>query len=249
MPTCVALVPARAGSRRIPAKNIRRLGGHPLIAYTLNAARESGVFAAIVVSTESPEIAAVATHYGGEVPFPRKAEFSGDLSPDIQWVEFTLAELESRGRTFNSFSILRPTSPFRQAATLRRAWDQFQSSKADSLRAVEPCRQHPGKMWVVEGDRLRPLLPGGPKLPPWHSTPYQGLPKVYAQNASLEIAWSRVVADTGTISGESIAPFLTEGDEGFDLNDPHDWIVAEHLVSTGSARLPDVLQRAYAATP
>jgi len=68
VPTCVALVPARAGSRRIPAKNIRRLGGHPLIAYTLNAARESGVFAAIVVSTESPEIAAVATHYGGEVP-------------------------------------------------------------------------------------------------------------------------------------------------------------------------------------
>lgn len=239
--TGVALIPARAGSKRVPGKNIRRLGAHPLLAYTVAPALRSGVFAAVVVSTDSEKIADVARHYGAEVPFLRPAAFAGDLSPDIEWVRHALDALRSAGRSYDAFSLLRVTSPFRTADTMRRAWRRFTSAGGvDSLRAVEPCRQHPGKMWVVEGERIRPLLKDGPKDPPWHSTPYQALPKVYAQNASFEIAWTRTALEGGTIAGDEIVPFFTEGLEGFDLNDEHDWVVAEHLLATGAATLPPV---------
>ena len=175
----VALIPARQGSKRVPGKNVRPLGGHPMLAYTIAAARASGVFEAVIVSTESEDIARVARHYGAEVPFLRPAAFAGDTSPDIEWVEHTLASLASSGRPYDCFSLLRPTSPFRTAATLRRAMSLFLAQQGvDSLRAVEKCAQHPGKMWVVRGERMFPLLPFGPAEQPWHSTPYQALPLV-----------------------------------------------------------------------
>lgn len=242
-PTCVALVPARAGSKRVERKNVRSLAGHPLLAYTVSAARQSGVFTSVIVSTDSDEIAEIARHYGAEVPFLRPTSMAGDVSPDIEWVRFTLDALARAGRTWDCFSLLRPTSPFRQPATIRRAWSVFLAAgDVDSLRAVELCRQHPGKMWVVQGDRIVPLLSDGPTDPPWHSTPYQALPRVYAQNASLEIAWCRTVTETGSIAGRRVVPFLTEGHEGLDLNDASDWWYAEHLVTTGEAVLPAVTE-------
>jgi len=246
MPSAVAFIPARHGSKRVPGKNIRRLGAHPVLAYTIAPALASGVFESVIVSTDTDETAAIARHYGAEVPFLRPAEFAGDTSPDIEWVEYTLHELRGRGRTWECFSLLRPTSPFRTAATIRRAWGRFLSQGGiDSLRAVEKCGQHPGKMWAVEGDRMTPLLPGAPPGRPWHSTPYQALPPVYVQNASLEIAWTRVVFEGRTIAGDVLAPFFTEGYEGFDINDRHDWLVAERLIADGEAALPPVPQAPY----
>jgi CMP-N-acetylneuraminic acid synthetase len=240
-PRAVALVPARGGSKRVPNKNVRRLGPHPLIAYTIRPAIESGVFDAVVVSTDSRETAEIARHYGAEVPFLRPAAFAGDLSPDIEWVEHALATLEAMGRSYDCFSLLRPTSPFRTAATIERAWRRFLSQEGvDSLRAVERCGQHPGKMWVVRGDRMTPLLPLGPPEQPWHSSQYQSLPVVHVQNASLEIAWTRVVREGRTIAGQVLVPFLTEGFEGFDINDPIDWLVADHLIARGEAELPPI---------
>lgn len=248
MPTAVAFIPARHGSKRVPGKNVRRLGDHPVIAYTIAPALASGVFESVIVSTDSEETAAIARHYGAGVPFLRPAECAGDTSPDIEWVEYTLAELRRRGRTWDCFSLLRPTSPFRTAATIRRAWARFLAQEGiDSLRAVEKCSQHPGKMWLVDADRMTPLLPGAPPGKPWHSTPYQALPPVYVQNASLEIAWTRVVVEGRTIAGDVLAPFFTEGHEGFDINDRHDWIVAERLIADGEAALPPVPQAPYGA--
>src|SRR5262245_7588273 len=112
-PSCIALVPARAGSKRIPGKNLRRLGGHPLIAYTLAVARRCGLFRRLIVSPDSEAIAAVARHYGAEVPFLRPAEFSGDLSPDIEWLRHALEALKRKGPLEDAFSLLRITSPFR----------------------------------------------------------------------------------------------------------------------------------------
>ena len=119
--SAVALIPARHGSKRVPGKNVRPLAGHPAIAYTLAAAIESGVFESVIVSTDSEDVAAIARHYGAEVPFLRPAAFAGDTSPDIEWVEYTLAELQRQGRRWDCFSLLRPTSPFRSADTIRRA--------------------------------------------------------------------------------------------------------------------------------
>lgn len=244
-PAVIALIPARAGSKRVPGKNVRTFGGHPLIAYTIAAARGSGVFSRVIVSTDSPEVAELCRHYGAEVPFLRPAEYAGDKSPDIEWIQYTLGKLRAEGEAAEAFSILRPTSPFRLPSTIQRAWAKFLSvPTADSLRAVELCLQHPGKMWLLEGDLMRPLLDDGGVSPPWHSTPYQALPTVYTQNASLEMAWARVPLELGTIAGKRIVPFPTEGHEGFDINKPNDWLLAELLLARGEATLPEV-----AATP
>ena len=255
MPSAVAFIPARVGSKRVPGKNVRVLGGHPMIAYTIGPALESQVFDAVIVSTDSEEIAAIARHYGAEVPFLRPAAMASDTSPDIEWLEHTIGELSATGRNWDCFSLLRPTSPFRTADTIRRAWTTFTSQEGvDSLRAVELCTQHPGKMWIVRGQRMYPLLPFGlvPPTPqsgeggqPWHSTPYQALPRVYVQNASLEMAWTRVVRDRRTIAGDVLVPFLTEGYEGFDINDAFDWMVAERLLAEGKVTLPTLKTDPY----
>jgi len=249
MPSAIALIPARHGSKRVPGKNTRVLKGHPTLAYTIAPALDSGVFEAVIVSTDSEETAAIARHYGAEVPFFRPAAFASDTSPDIEWVDYTLRELGRRGRQWDAFSLLRPTSPFRTAETIRRAWQSFTSQAGvDSLRAVELCAQHPGKMWVIEGSRMRPLLDQPePRTQPWHSTPYQALPRVYVQNASLEIAWTRVVLEKRTIAGDVLMPFITERYEGFDINDPHDWMIAERLLADGAVRLPPLTHDAYGA--
>ena len=232
----------------MPGKNVRTLGGHPVLAYTIVPALESGVFESVIVSTDSPEIAGIARYYGAEVPFLRPPQFAGDTSPDIEWLEYTLNELKRAGRQWDCFSLLRPTSPFRTAGTIRRAWSRFIAQEGvDSLRAVEKCAQHPGKMWIVDGDRMRPLMPSAPGTQPSHSTPYQALPPVYVQNASLEIAWTRVVFEGRTIAGNVLTPFLTEGHEGFDINDAHDWMIAERLIADGEAALPAVPQVPYGA--
>jgi len=245
-PSCIALIPARSGSKRVPEKNIRPLASHPLIAYSITAARESGIFSDVVVSTDSQYYADISQYYGATVPFIRPIEYSGDLSPDIDWVAFTLKKLKEEGKEYDCFSIIRPTSPFRSSKTIQRAWNVFVSEEGiDSLRAIEKCSQHPGKMWVVRGKRMFPLLPFGSEKQPWHSSPTQSLPHIYIQNASLEIAWTSVAFEKGSIAGEIIVPFFTEGYEGFDVNFPYDWQIAEELIRTGQANLPVIQKLAY----
>jgi CMP-N,N'-diacetyllegionaminic acid synthase len=237
-PSAVALVPARSGSERVPGKNIAPLGGHPLLAYAIAAAHDSGVFGTVVVSTDSEQIAEVARRYGAEVPGLRPAEMSTSISFDIEWVLHMM-----QGRDEEIFAILRPTSPFRTGATIRRAFERLVElgDRADSIRAVEPARQHPAKMWLLVGDLLEPLLPQPEGETPLHSRQYQALPKVYAQNSSLELAWSHVLDDpVPTISGCRVAPFFTEGAEGFSIDYPDDIERAERLLARGDATLPPV---------
>ncbi len=239
----VAFIPARSGSKRISNKNIRPLNGHPLLAYTIRAAIDSGVFDAVICATDSPAYAEVAQYYGAEVPFLRSVEISGDKSPDIEWVVWMLTELGKQGRHYDVFSILRPTSPFRQPETILRAWNEFRADyTADSLRAIEKCKQHPGKMWVIRGCRMLPVMPFTNAGTPWHSSQYAALPEIYAQDASLEMAWSRIALERHTIAGESIIPFVSQGLEGFDINEPEDWVLAEYYLAQGQARLPAIRQ-------
>ena len=237
----VALIPARSGSKRITDKNIKVLGEHPLMAYTIAAAKASGVFTDIICITDSPHYAAIASHYGAVVPALRPASTASDTSADIEWVTWILDLLAQNSQTFDAFSILRPTSPFRQAHTISQAWTAFSTDgDADSLRAVSLCAEHPGKMWVLDERRMTPLLPNKIGNVPWHSNQYAALPKIYVQNASLEIAWISVFKSFGTISGESVVPHISTGLEGFDINSPEDWLIAEHYLAHGSASLPQV---------
>jgi CMP-N,N'-diacetyllegionaminic acid synthase len=199
------------------------------------------VFADLILSTESEQVAEIGRYYGADVPFLRPAKYATDLSPDFDWLHHTVAQLAVAGRTWDAFSILRPTSPFRNADMIRRAWEQFASdATADSLRAVELCSQHPGKMWNVEGSRMRPLLAASTAGTAWHSSPYQALPPVYVQNASLEMAWTRTLLEQNSIAGTSIIPFFTTGFEGLDVNQLRDWWYMEELLQREEAELPVV---------
>ena len=94
---------------------------------------------------------------------------------------------------------------------------------------------------------MLPLLPLSPAEQPWHSSQYQALPEVYVQNASLEIAWSKVVFEGRTIAGNVQMPFFTQAHEGFDVNHPEDWRLAEEMVRSGQANLPAVSQAPYSS--
>lgn len=237
----VALIPARSGSKRIPGKNLRVLQGHPLLAYSVRAALDSGVFDRVVVSTDDDATAAVARRYGAEVPFLRPAPLALDSSPDIEWVHHAIDTLQEQGYSVEVFSILRPTSPLRSAGVIRAAVQALLADEAaDSLRAVERVSQHPAKMWVLDdvGSRMHPLLDDAGADPPWHSSAYQTLPVVYVQNASLEVARIRCVSAYGTIAGRAIMPWVMPAFEGFDLNSETDWIVLAALLERAEAVLP-----------
>lgn len=238
MPSVIALIPARSGSERVPKKNIRPLAGHPLLAYAIATAQEAGVFDRILCSTDSEEIAEIARYYGAEVPFLRPPELATSTSPDIEWITYTLGEL---GEHYDLFALVRATNPFRGPDAFERGLAQLLATpEADSIRAVELVKQHPGKMWIVEGATMRPLLDQSHLDVAWHAGQYQALPKVYVQNSALEIAWTRVVAGTGTREGRTVAPFLTTGHEGFNVDDEEDWERAERLVEAGAVTLPRV---------
>ena len=241
----VALIGARAGSERVPGKNIRRLAGHPLLAYAITTAQQARVFERVVVSTDSEQIAAVARWYGAEIPFLRPAAFATSTSPDIEWISDLLGKLPE---TYDVFAIVRATNPFRGPDVIRRGLDQLvATSEADSIRAVELVKQHPGKMWELAGDArtMTPLLDQSHLAVAWHAGQYQALPRVYSQNSALEIAWTRVVTETGTREGRVLAPFLTQGNEGFNVDDEDDWARAEALVASGAATLPTVDRDPY----
>lgn len=233
-----ALIPARSGSVRIKDKNVKLLHGHPLLAYAIASAKDAGIFDDLYVSTDSPEYAAIARRYGAKV-IDRPAEFAVDDSPDYQWVRHALGFV-----TTDAVAILRPTSPFRTAATIRRAWATFSldGSSYDSLRAVERTSQHPNKMWTRRGDYIIPYAPlmavANHVMQPGHSVPTQRLPEVYVQNASLEMVWAKVVKRYENITGTRVCPLLTQKYEGFDLNTPEDWFLAETLIARGLVDVP-----------
>ena len=244
----VAFVPARSGSERVPHKNIRPHAGHPLLAYAIETALQSGDFERVDVSTDSEKIAEVARWYGADVPFLRPPEYATATSPDVEWLAYTLEHLDER---FDLFALVRATNPFRGPDAVRRGLEQLLATpEADSLRAVELVKQHPGKMWRLaeDGRTMQPILDQSHLEVAWHAGQYQALPQVYVQNSALEIAWTRVVPQTGTREGLVLAPFLTPGLAGFNVDDEEDWERAERLVEAGAVTLTAVTRPPYPAS-
>jgi CMP-N,N'-diacetyllegionaminic acid synthase len=241
MPSVLALIPARSGSERVRDKNVRPLAGHPLLAYAIASAQQSGIFDRVVCSTDSGKIAEVAQRYGAETPFLRPKELATSTSPDIEWIKHALAQFEEH---YDLFAIVRATNPFRGPDVLRRGLERLLNTpEADSIRAVELVKQHPGKMWLLDGRTMRPLLDQSHLDVAWHAGQYQALPPVYVQNSALEMAWTRVVSQTGTREGRVVVPYFTERYEGFNIDDEEDWEQARRLLDAGEAELPDVTLR------
>ena len=213
----IALIPARSGSKRIKDKNIKLLNGHPLIAYTIRAAVDSKIFDKVVCVTDSKKYKKIAEKYGAFVPYLRPKKISNETSPDIEWVSWIMKKIDKKNY-FKIFSILRPTSPLRDESVIKTAFKKFLKIGCDSLRAVNLCKQHPYKMWKVKGNYMFPIFNSKFKVP-FHSMQYQSLPRIYEQNASLEIAWTRIIKKKNpSISGKRIIPFFSKNFQGYDIN-------------------------------
>jgi len=226
----LALIPARSGSKRLPGKNIKTLNGFPLIVYTIQAAKDSGIFDEIAVSTDNFEVGSIAVYHGAGY-IERPAEYATDTSPDVEWITHALTILKKVGRVYDAFAILRPTSPFRTGETIRRAFGEWGGRCC--MKAIEPIKQHPHKAWRGDAHVIRPLID---TYNNHHLLPTQDLPTVYIQNASLEI---RSVEKKNGID-MLYQPFFTQGYEGYDLNTLEDWILAEELIKRKLAVLPEV---------
>jgi len=229
----VALIPARGGSKRIPGKNVRLLAGHPLIAYSIAAAQESGVCDRIICSTDSPDIAAIAVSYGAAVPELRPAELATDGAHDIGFVNHALEHW--LGAQDDFIVLLRPPNPLRRGSSIASALEQLRATDwADSIRALRPVSEHPGKMWRVNdsGEATTYLEQGGS-----YNGPTQDLEKLYVQSSALEIVRTSAVRAHQSISGDRVMALELPGFEGLDLNSEMDWMVMERLVSDQ----PDIL--------
>ena len=237
-----ALIPARSGSQRVKNKNIRLLGTQPLFEYTAKVAKKFDRFVDIVFCTDDSHYAELARSVGLTVPYIRSKKTAGSTSPDIRWVEEYL-EYERKAKIHSdALCILRPTSPFRTVGMLERAYNMFtQNMHYDSLRAVSPVSEHPGKMWRNLGGQLFPILPYEIDNVPFHSNQNSKLPEVYVQNASLEMVWTKTVKNTNTISGNKIQSFVTNDFEGFDINTEIDFKLAEILLKDDQVHIDDVL--------
>ena len=129
----IAIITARSGSKGLPDKNIRPLAGIPLIAYTIRAALESGLFDTVMVSTDSEEYARISREYGAEVPFLRSAETSGDTAGSWDVVREVLKNYKELGKEFDYICLLQPTSPLRTGEDIRDAFAFMEERGANNL--------------------------------------------------------------------------------------------------------------------
>lgn len=237
MSNIIALIPSRSSSKRVPGKNIRILNHHPLLAYSIAAAQSSGIFSGIYCSSDSDEILAIA-HYYGASPIKRPADYATDTSPDADWIRHALGKLYLQGTDPKYFMILRPTSPFRTAVTIQSAWRTYIDSPLKGwMKAVEPVKQHPLKMW--EAADGRPYMKSYNPEHKLHALPLQALGPLYVQNGCIEIR------PRDEIEPSIYQPFFTDGYCGLDINQESDWVYAEWLIRQGKATLPEVNRMPY----
>ena len=230
----LAIIPARGGSKGIPRKNLRALGGHPLLAWSVAAAQAAETVDRIIVSTDDPEIADVAREYGAETPFLRPPELAADDTRDLPVFQHVLAWLAARDEAAPETVVhLRPTSPLRRADDIDRAVRALAADpSADAVRSV--CRpfQNPYKMWrlAITG-ALEPLLGGDVREP--YNAPHQTLPAVYWQTGDIDVARYRTIVDDGSMTGRRILPLVIGDDSWVDIDSIAMLEFAEFLIRTG----------------
>jgi N-acylneuraminate cytidylyltransferase len=225
-----AIIPARGGSKSIERKNVRSFAGHPLLAYSIAAGRQSAAIERVIVSTDDEEIAQIARDYGAEVPFLRPPELAKDDTPDFPVFKHALEWLErAQGYQPGIVVQLRPTSPLRPPDLVDRAVALLAERRgADSVRGVVPSGQNPYKMWRVDPDRrMHPLLTDGPAQA--FNQPRQALPATYWQTGHIDaIRWDRV-KEGSSLSGEVIVALEIDPRYAVDIDTERDWRRAEMI--------------------
>lgn len=208
--TCVALIPARGGSKSVPKKNIREFQKYPLIAYSIAAAKLAENVDRVIVSTDSEEIAAIARQYGAEVPFLRPAEYAQDDSPDIDFIKHAIEWLYDAEKKIPEYLVhLRPTTPIRNSVHIDEAICQIKKDNGStSLRSGSLCVHPPYKWFKQEGAYLKPLMDG--MTCDEANLPRQDFPEVYIPNGYVDIIKTDFVIKNNLLHGNRMLCYRTE---------------------------------------
>lgn len=207
----VALIPARGGSKGILKKNIANLGGYPLIAYSIQAAKLARNIHRVIVSTDSPEIAAIAKKFGAEVPFMRPSEFAQDKSTDAAVFTHALDWFLVHEGVIPELCVhLRPTTPLRNPLEIEKAIDLFRGHPtATSLRSAHELAEPPHKMFQLgKGGYFEGFFPNDPR-PEYYNLPRQELPKAYQPNGYVDIIRTDFFVRERMLHGPKILGFIT----------------------------------------
>lgn len=223
--TFIAIIPARGGSKGIKNKNIVPLKGKPLIAYAIEAARESGIFDDIIVSTDSEKIAKVAIEYGAKVPFLRPAELSTDTASSIDVIVHTLNYFIENGTCFDYFVLLQPTSPLRTSEDIVNAVRLVFERDANSVVSV--CE-------AEHTSFLTNILPDDLSLSHFIKKdmikPRQELPKYYRVNGAIYLAKVDYFLENRDFYGEKSFAYIMPRERSVDIDEVIDLKLAEVLL-------------------
>src|SRR5262245_62160560 len=231
MAVAIAIVPARRGSKSIPRKNIRPLGGVPLIAYSIEAGLRARLVDRVIVSTDDEQIAEMARTWGADVPFLRPAALAGDDTPDLPVFQHLVNWLEAdEGRVPDILVQLRPTSPVRPPDCVDAAIELLRGDEAlDSVRGVVLASQNPYKMWRLQSDgTMMPLLDADTAEA--YNRPRQALPQTYWQTGHIDAIRTRVIRDRGSMSGSRIRALVIDPAYACDIDSESDWTRTEWLL-------------------
>jgi len=228
----ISIIPARGGSKSIPRKNIKPLGGKPLVAYSIEQSLASRYIDRTICSTDDKEIAEIAKSYGAEVPFLRPAELAQDDTPDwpvffqgLQWLK------DNENYIPDIVVHLSPTHPFRTVEMIDKGIILFlERPDADSVRSVFLAPQTPYKMhFITKEGFLKPALtiPGKKETYEW---PRQKLPHVYLQGGYFYAARYRTIMEKKSMTGDKILAYIIEPKVIIDLDTLFDWEMAEFFI-------------------
>lgn len=227
MTKMLGIIPARGGSKGIPGKNIRMLGGKPLIYYAARAARESGLVDRLILTTDSAEIADVGKSLGIEMPFIRPANLAQDDTPMFPVIDHVVQFVESQGWQPDIILLLQPTAPLRQPEHIQAAVKILTETKCDAVASVVEVPQHyaPDFVLKLEGGKLKPFLEGGEKV-----TRRQDTRAAYSRDGTIYAFWRDVFIHKRSIYGDDCRPLVIPRDMSCNLDTMEDWGEVEQKI-------------------
>lgn len=224
----LGVIPARGGSKGVPRKNLRELGGKPLIAWTIEAALASGLDR-VIVSSDDEEIIGVARGYGDLAPFVRPAELATDSALTLPVVQHAVEYAEKHGDKVDKVVLLQPTTPLRTAGDIDNGLSRMVETGCDAVvTVVEVGGYHPFRMKRIIGDdRLINFIDQGFE----DMRPRQELPPVYIREGSLYIARRSLVMDGNTLVGGDVRAIVVEARNSVNIDTEADFLRAEQIIA------------------
>ena len=206
----VGIIPARGGSKGVPKKNIKEIGGFPMIAYSVVAGQMSKKIDRCIVSTDSQEISDIAKAYGADVPFLRPSEFATDSSTDIEYIKHAIDWFDKNERYVPEYwVVLRPTTPLREPKVIDEAIkEMLNHQEATSLISIHEFAETPGKMFGMQDGFLHGLCPMDPR-PEYFTLPRQAFAPSYFGNGYVDIIKTSTVMGHDSCFGSRMLGFET----------------------------------------